>query len=109
MSEYCDIPKYSRNTELASRNMSSEALQKRGFSNARIYIKHPCPFCDRAIALLDEHKISFTVIDLTNDPAKRAEISQSQGNFPTVPMIFMNDTFVGGCDDLIVALKKGQL
>lgn len=109
--QYCDIPRFSKDQEqeFLSKDLSVEELKNRGFDKARVYIKKPCPFCEKAISLLEDHEISYTLIDLTDNPDLRQKISKSQDNFPTVPMIFMNECFVGGCDDLIAALKKGSL
>ena len=111
MNEYCEIPKFSKEREslFLAKELSTDELKQRGFDNARIYIKKPCPFCDKAISLLEDHHIPYTIIDLTDDPELRQKIAKSQGDFPTVPMIFLNEKFVGGCDDLIAALKKAEL
>lgn len=111
INEYCEIPRFSRDQEsrLAASELSPEELKQRGFDNARIYIKKPCPFCDKAIDLLEDHQIPYTVIDLTHNPELRAQVARIQNNFPTVPMIFIGETFVGGCDDLIAALKTAKL
>ena len=72
---------------------------------ARIYIKPTCPFCKRAIALLDQKGIETKIFDVSKNPELRAEISQSVGGFRTVPMVFIDEQFIGGCDDLVKFLK----
>lgn len=111
INEYCEIPRFSKDQEntFAASELSPDELKQRGFDNARVYIKKPCPFCDKAIALLKDHQIPYTLIDLTHNPELRAQVARTQNNFPTVPMIFLNETFVGGCDDLIAALKTAKL
>ncbi len=77
-----------------------------------IYTKAYCPFCTRAIALL-EHKLTthpslkVDEIDIGGNMALREKmIERSNGGY-TVPQIFINDVHVGGCDQL-VALEMNQ-
>ena len=77
---------------------------------ARVYSKPTCPHCSQAIDILCELQVNLEIFDVTDDPELRQKISESVGNFPTVPMIFLGDQFVGGCDDLRNKLQNpGQL
>ncbi|MCY4380849.1 MAG: glutathione S-transferase N-terminal domain-containing protein [Proteobacteria bacterium] len=112
MPDYCEIPRFSKTNEDDFADFSQFSLEeraKRGFDKARIYIKIPCPFCDKAISLLEQFNIPFEVVDVTDNPDLRAKIAESQNDYPTVPMIFMQDKFIGGCDDLIHSLRTGHL
>lgn len=73
-----------------------------------IYSTRNCPFCVAAKALLESLSIKFDEIDLTNDIEKRLEIS-SKYNWRTVPMIIINDNFVGGFDELNNLYSEGKL
>lgn len=73
-----------------------------------IYSTKNCPFCVAAKALLESLRIQFDEIDLTNDIEKRLEIS-SKYNWRTVPMIIINDNFVGGFDELNNLYSEGKL
>lgn len=73
-----------------------------------IYSTKNCPFCVAAKALLESLSIKFDEIDLTNDIEKRLEIS-SKYNWRTVPMIIINDNFVGGFDELNNLYSEGKL
>ena len=73
-----------------------------------IYSTRNCPFCVAAKALLESLRIQFDEIDLTNDIEKRLEIS-SKYNWRTVPMIIINDNFVGGFDELNNLYSEGKL
>lgn len=57
--------------------------------------KNPCPYCDRAKNLLDGKGIPFEVIDLT-DKMDELQAWKEKTGWKTVPMIFINDTLVGG-------------
>ena len=73
-----------------------------------IYTATYCPHCQRAKNLLKSKNISYQEIDLTEDPAKREEL-QAKTGWMTVPMIFIGDEFIGGCDDLYALDDKGEL
>ncbi len=75
----------------------------------RMYVTQTCPYCHRAKALL--HKRGVNHIDEVRvdlEPAQRAQMMQMTGR-RTVPQIFIGDTHVGGCDDLIDLDRRGGL
>ena len=79
-----------------------------------IYTKAYCPYCTRAIALL-EHKsavhpsLQVDEINIGGDMALREKmIERSRGSY-TVPQIFIDDVHVGGCDELIALEMNQQL
>jgi glutaredoxin 3 len=65
-----------------------------------IYTTQTCPYCTAAKALLRKKGVSFTEIDVGNDPAKRQKMTERAKGGRTVPQIFIGGTHVGGCDDL---------
>ena len=75
----------------------------------KMYTTLVCPFCVRAKTLLKARgveQIDEVRIDL--DPVAR-EAMMSRTGRRTVPQIFIGDTHVGGCDDLIALDQQGQL
>jgi len=74
----------------------------------RLYTTPACPFCIRAKELLAEERIPFEEFDLSNDPGLRTILSTQTG-WKTVPMIFIGEDFVGGCQELIRLKQSGQL
>jgi glutaredoxin 3 len=76
----------------------SQTLQQR--PQAKIYITPSCPYCVRAVQLLKQQPLNLEIIDLTGQAELRREISAANGGWPTVPMIFVAGTFLGGCSDL---------
>ncbi|PTT87532.1 glutaredoxin 3 [Pelomonas sp. HMWF004] len=75
----------------------------------KMYTTQVCPFCVRAKMLLKQRgveQIEEVRVDL--DPAQR-EAMMSQTGRRTVPQIFIGDTHVGGCDDLIALDQRGGL
>ena len=74
-----------------------------------IYTKPYCPFCVRAVSLLEAKGAGFTEIEAAFDPEKRAEMVQRSGGRATFPQIFINDRHIGGCDDLVALDRAGEL
>ncbi|MCK6432163.1 MAG: glutaredoxin 3 [Burkholderiaceae bacterium] len=75
----------------------------------RMYTTQVCPYCQRAKALLTQrgvHSIDEIRVDL--DPAQRDRMIELTGR-RTVPQIFIGETHVGGCDDLIELDRSGAL
>ena len=74
-----------------------------------MYSTAVCPYCIRAEQLLKARgvaEIEKVRIDL--DPDRRDEMMQKTGR-RTVPQIYIGDTYVGGCDDLIALDHAGKL
>lgn len=73
-----------------------------------IYTKTYCPYCHRAKELLKIKGVEFTEHEISENPAREAEMRQRSGR-TTVPQIFINDQPIGGCDDLFNLDEKGEL
>ena len=74
-----------------------------------MYSTAVCPFCARAEQLLRARgvtEIEKVRVDL--EPERRAEMMEKTGR-RTVPQIYIGDTHVGGCDDLIALDQAGKL
>ncbi len=76
-------------------------------SKVEIYTKGYCPYCHRAKALLAQKGVAFEEIAIDVNPELRDVMIERANGGWTVPQIFINDTHVGGCDDLI-ALESQQ-
>ena len=75
----------------------------------RMYTTQVCPYCTRAKALLKQRgvdQIDEVRIDL--DPIQREQMMALTGR-RTVPQIFIGDSHVGGCDDLMALDRSGGL
>lgn len=75
----------------------------------KMYTTAVCPYCMRAKQILKSkgvEQIEEIRIDL--DPSARDQMMQATGR-RTVPQIFIGQTHVGGCDDLIALDSKGGL
>jgi glutaredoxin 3 len=77
-------------------------------SKVTMYATAWCPYCDRARELLASKGVTVKEIDLDSRPAARAEMTERSGR-RTVPQIFIGETHVGGCDDLLALDAAGGL
>ena len=74
-----------------------------------IYYWTTCPFCTRALSLLDSKNIQYTGYDITGDEGARAKMVERTGGPKSVPQIFIDDALIGGCDDLHALESQGRL
>lgn len=74
-----------------------------------IYTTPFCGFCHAAKRLLSQKGVSFSEIDISAQPEKRAQMMQRANGRRTVPQIFVGDTHVGGYDDLNALERAGKL
>jgi glutaredoxin 3 len=75
----------------------------------RMYATATCPFCVRAENLLLARGVSeIEKIRVDLEPERRVEMMEITQR-RTVPQIFIGETHVGGCDDLIALDQAGEL
>ena len=75
----------------------------------KMYTTAVCPYCVRAKQVLKAKGVEkIEEIRIDTDPAARDHMMQITGR-RTVPQIFIGDTHVGGCDDLLALDSKGGL
>jgi glutaredoxin 3 len=78
-------------------------------NTVRMYTTQVCPYCVRAKNLLKQRGVeSIEEIRVDLDPAQRDLMIELTGR-RTVPQIFIGQTHVGGCDDLIALDQRGGL
>ena len=78
-------------------------------AHVKMYTTQVCPYCIRAKMLLQQRGVEqIDEIRVDLDPAERRTMMQLTGR-RTVPQIFIGDTHVGGCDDLIELDQRGGL
>lgn len=78
-------------------------------AKVEIYTRQFCPFCTRAIALLDSKGVTYTHVDAGMDPEQKAIMVQRGNGARTFPQIFINDMHIGGCDELHALDRAGKL
>ena len=74
-----------------------------------IYTQPYCPYCSRAIAVLEGKSARFEEISAPHGTPQREEAIRRSGGRTSVPQIFINGRHVGGCDDLLVLERAGEL
>lgn len=74
-----------------------------------MYSTAVCPYCVRAESLLRARGVTdIEKLRVDLDPQLQAEMMEKTSR-RTVPQIFIGDTHVGGCDDLIALDQAGKL
>ena len=75
----------------------------------KMYTTAVCPYCIRAKQILKAKGVEqIEEIRIDTAPEQRDHMMQITGR-RTVPQIFIGDTHVGGCDDLMALDAKGGL
>ena len=75
----------------------------------KMYSTATCPYCLRAKALLKQRGVAaIDEIRVDQNPAEREAMVKLTRRW-TVPQIFIGETHVGGCDDLIALDRAGGL
>lgn len=68
-----------------------------------------CPYCTRAKQILKARGVmEIEEIRIDTQPEQRAHMMETTGR-RTVPQIFIGQTHVGGCDDLVALDARGGL
>lgn len=75
----------------------------------KMYTTAVCPYCIRAKQILKSKGVAqIEEIRVDMEPDERVKMMEITGR-RTVPQIFIGDTHVGGCDDLIALDGRGGL
>ncbi|MEI7761596.1 MAG: glutaredoxin 3 [Comamonadaceae bacterium] len=75
----------------------------------KIYTTAVCPYCVQAKQILKARGVvQLEEIRVDTDPAQRLKMMELTGR-RTVPQIFVGQTHVGGCDDLMALDARGGL
>ena len=74
-----------------------------------IYTKPFCPYCTRALSVLQKKGVALTEIEAGYDPDLRKEMIQRAGGRATYPQIFIGEQHIGGCDDMMALDRSGEL
>ena len=75
----------------------------------KMYTTAVCPYCVRAKQLLKSRGVeTIEEIRIDTAPEQREHMMKITGR-RTVPQIFIGETHVGGCDDLIALDARGGL
>jgi glutaredoxin 3 len=78
-------------------------------AKVEIYYWTTCPYCIKALKLLDAKDVDYIGYDITGDEKAREKMVLRANGRRTVPQIFINDEHIGGCDDLHALEETGAL
>lgn len=67
-----------------------------------------CGFSATVVGVLKHYNVAVHAIDVLADPAIRQAI-KTYSEWPTVPQLYVNGTFVGGCDIVREMHETGEL
>lgn len=67
-----------------------------------------CGFSGKAVQLLQACGAEFAAVDVLADEEVRQGIKEFS-NWPTIPQLYVNGQFVGGCDIMMEMFEKGEL
>ena len=67
-----------------------------------------CGFSAQVVHTLYELKIKFASFDVLSDENMRQGIKE-YANWPTIPQIYINGKFIGGCDIVMEMAASGEL
>lgn len=74
-----------------------------------MYTTAVCPYCVQAKRILHSKGVTeIQEIRVDKEPQRRMEMMERTQR-RTVPQIFIGDTHVGGCDDLMALDRRGGL
>jgi glutaredoxin 3 len=74
-----------------------------------IYTRRWCGYCVAARRLLNKRGVEYTEIPVDGKPDLRRSVAEANSNWPTVPMVFIGDHFVGGYRELSKLNRTGEL
>jgi glutaredoxin 3 len=77
--------------------------------SVKMYTTAVCPYCIRAKQILKSKGVdSIDEVRVDMNPQERMRMMEITGR-RTVPQIFIGETHVGGCDDLVDLDRRGGL
>jgi len=67
-----------------------------------------CGFSAATVEVLREIGVPFKAVDILAEPEKREGI-KVYSNWPTIPQVYVNGKFIGGCDIVREMHARGEL
>ncbi len=74
-----------------------------------IYTGGMCPYCARAIQLLNQKGVTYTELSVDGKPELRQEMIQKANGATSVPQIFVDGKHIGDCDGIYALDTQGKL
>ncbi len=67
-----------------------------------------CGFSNNVVQILNSLGVPFETCDVLSDPEIRQGIKDFS-EWPTIPQVYINGEFIGGCDIMIEKYNNGEL
>jgi monothiol glutaredoxin len=67
-----------------------------------------CGFSAATVQILEQLGVPFGSVDVLADPELRDEIKH-YSNWPTIPQVYIDGKFIGGCDIVRELYESGEL
>ena len=67
-----------------------------------------CGFSAATVQVFEEIGVPYGTVDVLSDPELREQI-KAYSNWPTIPQVYINGKFVGGCDIVRELYESGEL
>jgi|TARA_B100000678_G_scaffold257730_1_gene236849 glutaredoxin 3 len=77
--------------------------------NITVYMGPMCSYCDAAKRLLNKKNIPFKEINIALEEGKMEEMLKKSNGMKTIPQIFIENSHIGGYDELRALENKGEL
>jgi glutaredoxin 3 len=77
-------------------------------ANVTVYTTEPCSFCVRVKGILSARGVDFEEVNLSKDPAGRAQLVQRTGMM-SFPQVVVGERLVGGFKEVLTAAESGHL
>ena len=77
--------------------------------NITVYMGPMCSYCDAAKRLLNKKNIPYKEINIALEEGKMEEMLKKSSGMKTIPQIFIENSHIGGYDELRTLENKGEL
>jgi len=77
--------------------------------HVKIYTTSSCPYCLNAKRLLKSKGVEFEEINIEDNFDYIVSKLSAKSKVYTVPQIYVDDRFIGGCDDIYMLERQNKL
>ena len=67
-----------------------------------------CGFSAKVVQILNSYGVDYETVDVLADPEIRQGIKE-YSNWPTIPQLYVDGKFIGGCDICVEMHESGEL
>jgi monothiol glutaredoxin len=67
-----------------------------------------CGFSATVVQVLNDLDVPYETVDVLEDPEIRESVKQFS-NWPTIPQLYIDSKFIGGCDIIREMYESGEL